>query len=58
MMAASWADFMARGQLEGAYSLLARDGRRIEASFRARAHHPLPGYHLSRLRLPSVTANA
>jgi len=48
LMAASWAEFSLRGELEGQYPLLARDGRRVMTTFRARAHQPLPGVHLSR----------
>jgi len=47
-MAASWAEFNLRGELEGQYPLLARDGRRVVTKFRARAHQPVPGVHLSR----------
>ena len=48
LMAASWAEFNLRGELEGEYPLLARDGSRVMTAFRARAHQPLPGAHLSR----------
>jgi PAS domain-containing protein len=48
LMAAEWSVFTARGELEGEYELLARDGRRVTTHFRARAHQPLPGTHLSR----------
>jgi PAS domain-containing protein len=49
-MDASWSEFAAQGRLEGTYPLLARDGRRVMTRFRARAHHPVPGDHTSRLR--------
>jgi PAS domain-containing protein len=48
LMAAAWAEFTSRGELEGQYPLLARDGSRVMTQFRARAHQPLPGAHLSR----------
>ena len=49
LMEASWAEFLMRGWLEGSYPLLARDRRVVMTRFRARAHHPIPGYHTSRL---------
>jgi len=48
LMAADWSEFSMRGELEGQYPLLARDGRRVATKFRARAHQPLPGIHVSR----------
>jgi len=48
LMASEWSAFTSRGELEGQYPLLARDGSRVMTHFRARAHQPLPGTHLSR----------
>lgn len=49
LMEAHWSEFMTRGRLEGTYPLLTRDGGRVMTRFHARAHHPLPGFHTSRL---------
>jgi PAS domain-containing protein len=51
LMAAAWSEFITRGELEGQYQLLARNGSRVTTHFRARAHQPLPGTHLSRHRV-------
>jgi PAS domain-containing protein len=56
LMAASWAEFMSRGELEGQYSFLARDGSRVTTQYRARAHQPLPGTHLSRHRILAASS--
>lgn len=44
-----WADFLAQGRQEGRFQLRAKDGRLVWLRFQARAHHPVPGFHLSRL---------
>ena len=46
---AEWQRFLEDGRQEGAFRLRARDGRDVSMRFEARAHHPIPGYHLSRL---------
>jgi PAS domain S-box-containing protein len=45
----AWERFLANGRAEGEYRLLARDGREVSMRFQARAHHPIPGFHTSRL---------
>ena len=47
---AQWEQFLADGRQDGAYRLLAADGREVPVRFQARAHYPIAGYHLSRLR--------
>jgi PAS domain S-box-containing protein len=44
-----WADFLADGRQEGRFQLRAKDGRVVWLSYQARAHHPVPGFHASRL---------
>lgn len=44
-----WADFLALGRQEGRFRLKAKDGRVVSLSYQARAHHPVPGFHASRL---------
>ena len=44
-----WADFLAVGRQEGHFQLRAKDGRVVSLSYQARAHHPVPGFHASRL---------
>jgi len=44
-----WMRFLTDGRQEGEYSMLDRDGRAMRLRYQARAHHPIPGYHLSRL---------
>lgn len=44
-----WADFLADGRQEGRFRLRANDGRLVAVSYQARAHHPVPGFHTSRL---------
>ena len=46
---AEWQRFLEAGRQEGTFRLRARDGRDVPMRFEARAHHPIPGYHLSRL---------
>ncbi len=45
-----WLRFLTDGRQEGEYSMLDRDGGEVRLRYQARAHHPIPGYHLSRLR--------
>jgi PAS domain S-box-containing protein len=46
---AEWQRFLEEGRQEGTFRLRARDGRDVAMRFEARAHHPIPGHHLSRL---------
>jgi PAS domain S-box-containing protein len=45
----AWDRFLADGRQDGGYRLMARDGREVPMRFQARAHHPIPGFHTSRL---------
>ena len=51
-----WQQFLTDGRQDGEYRVLARDGREIHVRFQARAHHPVPGFHLSRM-WPKKTAD-
>ena len=44
-----WAAFLAHGRQDGWFRLRAIDGRNVSLRYQARAHHPVPGYHMSRL---------
>jgi PAS domain S-box-containing protein len=44
-----WLEFLRSGRQEGTFSLLARDGQPVRLHYVARAHHPVPGFHMSRL---------
>jgi PAS domain S-box-containing protein len=44
-----WADFLAAGRQDGRFRLRTKDGRSIAVHYQARAHHPVPGFHMSRL---------
>ncbi len=44
-----WAQFLAEGRQEGRFRLRAKDGRLVSLRYQARAHHPVPGFHMSRL---------
>ncbi|MEO8570679.1 MAG: PAS domain-containing protein [Chloroflexota bacterium] len=46
---ARWAEFLADGRQDGEFRLRAKDGRLVSLRFQARAHHPVPGFHMSRL---------
>ncbi|MBA2718339.1 MAG: hypothetical protein H0U52_03705 [Chloroflexi bacterium] len=46
---AKWAAFLAAGRQDGRFRLRGIDGRIVNLRYQARAHHPVPGYHLSRL---------
>ena len=48
---AQWAAFLAEGRQDGRFRLRAIDGRLVSLRYQARAHHPVPGYHMSRLWL-------
>jgi PAS domain-containing protein len=45
----AWQRFLEDGRQDGEYQLMSRDGRSVELRFQARAHHPIPGFHTSRL---------
>ncbi len=47
--AAHWLDFLAEGRQDGVFRLRSKDGRHISLRYQARAHHPVPGFHMSRL---------
>jgi PAS domain-containing protein len=49
--AAQWAAFLAAGRQDGQFRLRAVDGRIVNLRYQARAHHLVPGYHMSRLWL-------
>ena len=44
-----WAAFLAAGRQDGRFRLRTKDGRSIQLNFQARAHHPIAGFHVSRL---------
>ncbi len=46
---AQWAAFLAAGRQDGRFRLRAIDGHIATLRYQARAHHPVPGYHMSRL---------
>ncbi len=46
---AQFAQFIADGRQDGEYRLMSADGRAVRLGFQARAHHPIPGFHASRL---------
>ena len=45
-----WEAFLRDGRQEGRYVIRRRDGSTVGVTYRARAHHPIPGYYTSRLR--------
>lgn len=47
--ALEWERFLADGRQDGQYRLVAKDGRLVALRYQARAHHPVPGFHVSRL---------
>ena len=47
---AAWQRFLADGRQDGQFRLVASDGLEVTMAFQARAHHPIPGFHSSRLR--------
>ena len=46
---AQWLSFVAAGRQDGRFSVRARDGHSVALRYQARAHHPVAGFHLSRL---------
>jgi PAS domain S-box-containing protein len=44
-----WLEFLRAGRQEGTFSLIARNGEPVRLHYVARAHHPVPGFHMSRL---------
>lgn len=46
---AQWERFLADGRQEGSYLLRHALGSLVEVRYQARAHHPVPGFHVSRL---------
>lgn len=46
---AQWLAFITVGRQEGRFRLRTRDGEPVVLHYQARAHHPVPGFHLSRL---------
>jgi PAS domain S-box-containing protein len=48
---AQWSAFIAAGRQDGHFRLLAKGGSIVALTFHARAHHPIPGFHVSRLAL-------
>lgn len=46
-----WAQFLADGRQDGEFRLKARHGQLVSLRYQARAHHPVPGFHMSRLWL-------
>jgi PAS domain S-box-containing protein len=52
---AQWAAFLAEGRQDGGFRLRAKDGQIVSLRYQARAHHPVPGFHMSRLWLDVST---
>jgi PAS domain S-box-containing protein len=46
----AWERFLSVGRQDGEFRLIARDGREVAMTFQARAHYPIAGFHMSRLR--------
>lgn len=46
---AQWERFLAEGRHEGTYQLRDAAGGVVEVRYQARDHHPVPGFHVSRL---------
>lgn len=46
---AQWERFLIEGRQEGTYLLRDARGGVVEVRYQARAHHPVPGFHVSRL---------
>ena len=44
-----WARFLEAGRQDGRFRLQAKDGRMVALRYQARAHHPVPGFHVSRM---------
>lgn len=47
---AQWQRFLADGRQDGEFRLLTSDGSEVALRYQARAHYPIAGFHLSRLR--------
>ena len=45
---------LADGRQDGRFRLKAKDGQPVSLSYQARAHHPVPGFHMSRLWLDAI----
>jgi PAS domain S-box-containing protein len=45
-----WDAFLRDGRQEGTYRLHRRDGSLLDVTYEARAHYPIPGHYVSRLR--------
>jgi PAS domain S-box-containing protein len=52
---AQWQAFLADGRQDGRFRLLAATGQPVSLLYQARAHHPVPGFHMSRLWPDEVT---
>jgi PAS domain S-box-containing protein len=46
---AQWAAFLAEGRQDGHFGLRSKDGQVVSLRYQARVHHPVPGFHMSRL---------
>jgi PAS domain S-box-containing protein len=44
-----WLAFISAGRQEGQFRLLTRTGEPVGLRYQARAHHPVPGFYMSRL---------
>jgi PAS domain S-box-containing protein len=44
-----WAKFLADGRQDGTFHSRSASGSIVAMRYQARAHHPIPGYHVSRL---------
>ena len=44
-----WTTFVLDGRQDGRFRLRARDGTLVWLRYQARAHHPIAGFHISRL---------
>jgi PAS domain S-box-containing protein len=44
-----WTTFLVDGRQDGRFRLVAKDGNLVELRYQARAHHPIAGFHISRL---------
>jgi PAS domain S-box-containing protein len=46
---AQWAAFLTAGRQEGRFGLSSKNGEVVTLRYQARAHHPVPTFHMSRL---------
>ena len=51
---ARWTQFLVEGRQDGRFQLRSRDGGPVWLHYQARAHHPVAGFHVSRLWLDRV----